>query len=231
MALVFLYGANMSSIRLNGPDQMAGLAAPMGLALTVEEFELDFTCMSRRHACGIADLTPFPESPLRGVFRGDPFPESHKTLTGECFGGTPILRKPALSVSETPSQKTVSEAISHRGRKIYGVLYDIPDDRVFRNSQVDWQLLDDIEDEGGTHQRREIQVVLIGVPSGYEDKPISALSYCAKKPEPFLKTELHYVIHLLEGLREFSAPPEYIDYVKFRIIRTTPKLALALDKF
>ena len=180
MGFVFQYGANMSSARLNAESMMNGYAAPMGLARTLEPFELEFSCKNRQFACATVSLRP-------------------------C------------------SQEDVPDL--QRCRQIYGVLYDIPDDRMYGKGEGHLRTLDEIETEQGAYQRSEVRVVLMG----HEDKPLTALTYLARDPEPFLKTELHYAVHLFAGLREFGAPQDYLKYVRFRIIRTNPKLAAALE--
>ena len=78
LPLVFQYGSNISPKRLNADDRLQKEAKPLGLANTIDDFELCFTHFSKESECATADLRP-------GV-----------------------------------------------GRSIYGVLYDIPEDRVFR---------------------------------------------------------------------------------------------------
>lgn len=173
MALVFLYGALMPSARLNSPNMLDGIAAPMGPARTVGSFDLDFSCRNPQYACATATLTPNP----------------------------------------------------HTGRPIFGGLYDIPDDRIYRTT-AEAPSLDGLAGEGETYQRSNIDVVLLGL----EDRPFAALTYLARAPEVYVKTELHYAMHLFAGLREFNAPDEYLRYVRFRVIRTNPKLADALEK-
>ena len=56
MALVFQYGSNLSTTRLNGPDRLNGGARVLGVAQTVERFHLDFTVWSHHNNCAAADL-------------------------------------------------------------------------------------------------------------------------------------------------------------------------------
>lgn len=58
MALVFQYGSNMSVARLNSVDRLADNAKPIGVARTVEPFELIFSVWSNTNACAAADLLP-----------------------------------------------------------------------------------------------------------------------------------------------------------------------------
>ena len=58
MALVFQYGSNMSVARINHPDRLASDAVPIGIARTVETFELMFTVWSKTNTCAAADIVP-----------------------------------------------------------------------------------------------------------------------------------------------------------------------------
>ena len=66
MALVFQYGSNMSVARLNGEDRLAGDAKVVGVATTVERFELVFSVWSKSNNCAAADL--FPSSAGRNIY-------------------------------------------------------------------------------------------------------------------------------------------------------------------
>jgi len=56
MALVFQYGSNLSTTRLNGPDRLDGQAQVVGVAKTVECFHLDYTVWSHHNNCAAADI-------------------------------------------------------------------------------------------------------------------------------------------------------------------------------
>jgi len=58
MALVFQYGSNMSVVRINAADRLAGDAKPICVARTVETFELVFSVWSHSNECAAADLSP-----------------------------------------------------------------------------------------------------------------------------------------------------------------------------
>ena len=60
MALVFQYGSNMSTQRLNGQDRLAGGAKVIGVAQTVEPYELAFTVWSSVNNCAAADIVANP---------------------------------------------------------------------------------------------------------------------------------------------------------------------------
>lgn len=56
MALVFQYGSNMSVARLNHANRLAGDATSIGIARTIELYELMFTVWSKKNACAAADI-------------------------------------------------------------------------------------------------------------------------------------------------------------------------------
>lgn len=165
MTLIFQYGSNMSSERLNSADRLNGDARSQGLAITSGNYDLDFTVWSKTNNCAAADI-----------------------ISG--------------------------------GRQLYGVLYEIPDDLLKRETAGDRKSLDSIEGKGINYKRQTIQVSLLTDP----DTPINAWTYTVINKTNEFKTELPYVHHILQGLREHNAPLEYIEYVISRIIRNNPDL-------
>jgi hypothetical protein len=170
VALVFQYGSNTSSARLNGGDRLEGEAGSLGLALTRGSYDLGFTYWSSRINCAAADLTP-----------------------GE-------------------------------GRRIYGVVYEIPKERIYRERGGGRMTLDEIMVESTAYRRTTIEVFLVELP----EKPVTAITYLVKNPQRGLRTDLHYVEHIFRGLREHEAPEEYVEYVKQRTVASNPELAAAV---
>lgn len=58
MAFVFQYGSNMSVARLNHSTRLLGDAVPIGLAATIDTFDLEFTVWSKSNNCAAADIVP-----------------------------------------------------------------------------------------------------------------------------------------------------------------------------
>jgi cation transport regulator ChaC len=56
VALVFQYGSNTDTDRLNGKDRLDGKAVPKGAAETVEHYEIAFSVWSKTNKCAAADL-------------------------------------------------------------------------------------------------------------------------------------------------------------------------------
>src|SRR5205823_6233305 len=61
------YGSNADANRLNGADRLRGRASVIGLAATVEPYELAFRVWSKTNRCAAADLVRQGTSPAWGV--------------------------------------------------------------------------------------------------------------------------------------------------------------------
>ena len=55
-ALVFQYGSNMSTARLNSSERLQGDARPIGIAYTDENYDLLFDIWSTSNSCAAADI-------------------------------------------------------------------------------------------------------------------------------------------------------------------------------
>jgi hypothetical protein len=67
MTLVFQYGSNCSDAEINSEKRLCGDAAFVGIAETVEEFELAFDVQSKGRGCAAADIVRTPGSKVWGV--------------------------------------------------------------------------------------------------------------------------------------------------------------------
>lgn len=67
MALVFQYGSNCSTERLNSQDRLRGQAVAVGWAETVENYRLQFDVWSVRNECAASDIVPGGDAPVQGV--------------------------------------------------------------------------------------------------------------------------------------------------------------------
>ena len=167
MTLVFQYGSNISASRLNHENRLAGDAKPIGIAGTIELFDLGFTVWSKTNECAAADIAP----------------------------------------SET-------------GRNVFGVVYQIPDFLIYRESanRRNRKSLDAIEGEGGNYVREEIKL------SKSDGTQIKALTYVVREKMEGLKTSFAYVQHILKGMKEFQFPNEYREYVVSCIVSNNAEL-------
>ncbi|GAA4441689.1 gamma-glutamylcyclotransferase [Bremerella cremea] len=165
--LVFQYGSNMSSARLNDSRRLNGAASIVGVVSTVETFDFGFTVHSTGNNCAAADIVASPN-----------------------------------------------------GRTIFGVLYDIPDELVTRQSakSVGRKSLDAIEGEGGNYKRITIDV------RDSDHNRISASTYVVRIRHSNLITSLEYAQHIVDGLKEHVFPKEYCEYVIEQIERCNPQL-------
>jgi gamma-glutamylcyclotransferase (GGCT)/AIG2-like uncharacterized protein YtfP len=113
-----------------------------------------------------------------------------------------------------------SDIIAGRGRKIWGVIYEIPDQLIRRDTAKPRKSLDAIEGEGTNYQRVQIK---LNQPDG---RPINeqVITYIGNDHKTGIQTTWDYVQHILMGLEEHQMPDEYKNYVKARIIANNPEL-------
>jgi gamma-glutamylcyclotransferase (GGCT)/AIG2-like uncharacterized protein YtfP len=103
---------------------------------------------------------------------------------------------------------------------IWGVLYDIPEELIYRNLSGNRKSLDAIEGEGGNYKRTDIQVIT----SADESETISAITYVVRQKQQQLKTSLAYASEIINGLKSHKVPRVYLEYVNTRIILNNPEL-------
>lgn len=103
---------------------------------------------------------------------------------------------------------------SKTGRSIYGVVYEVPDYLLSRDTakEKNRRSLDQIEGEGVNYLRNKIEIIK------EDGSSIRAITYLVKTRSTKLKTSLDYVRHLLIGLKERNMPDEYQQYVRTKII-------------
>lgn len=176
MALVFQYGSNMSSARLNSVDRLNGDAQPIGVVFTTENHELVFNVWSVKNKCAASSIIP------------------------------------------------------GRGRRVWGVLYEIPDWLIRRDTARprNRRSMDAVEGEGSNYERGEISVC-------YSDGQTVAgpvLTYIGRDPQDDIQTNAEYAGHILAGLREHGdVPGEYVEYAKARIVDNNPSLAEVVKRY
>ena len=166
-ALIFQYGSNMSSKRLNEKNRLNGEARFVGIAYTKDDYELEFTVWSKKNKCAVANIR-----------------------------------------------------LCDSGRKIWGVLYEIPWHRVKRDLSGLCRTLDSIEGEGKTYRRT---VISLRSQNGHLiDQELQ--TYLGLRPEKGKTTSLEYVSYIIKGLREHNMPNDYVNYVKTQAIGNNPEL-------
>lgn len=153
MALVFQYGSNASSERINSCNRLRGDACIVGIAYTAEDHELEFTVWSRNNRCAAANI------------------------------------------------------LSGFGRKIWGVIYKVPDYLIRRETAGNRKSLDAIEGEGQNYKRSHIAVRPPDGPSFDQE----VITYIANKRRAGIKTSLEYAFSIVSGLREHKVPNESVN--------------------
>lgn len=108
MALVFQYGSNCLDSQINGDERLRGDARFIGIAETVEEFQLVFDVWSKRRQCAAADIVPSPGNRVWGALyevpdflikRDTPGAQGRKSLDAiEGAGGN--YRREAITVRQ-----------------------------------------------------------------------------------------------------------------------------------
>jgi gamma-glutamylcyclotransferase (GGCT)/AIG2-like uncharacterized protein YtfP len=114
-----------------------------------------------------------------------------------------------------------SDIVRKPGSKVWGVLYEVPDYLLSRDTARARRRksLDQIEGEGTNYKREIIEV------RRPNDEIVTALTYTVKSPQPNLKTSLTYVGYIVAGLREHGVNEEYIARVKTVAIANNPDIA------
>lgn len=165
MAIIFQYGSNTDTARLNADDRLKGQARCIGLASTVEPHEFRLGVPSDKYQC---------------------------TATIEPGGG----------------------------ESVWGVLYEIPDHLVKRDTKTPrrWKSLDEIEAEGRNTRRITIRVRKV------HGEEVPAITYVGIKTQKGLRTKVEYASHILRGLISNGAPAEYIHRVRDVIIENNPDI-------
>jgi hypothetical protein len=132
----------------------------------------------------------------------------------------------AFDVDSTNRGCAASDIVRMPGSKVWGVLYEIPDYLLGRQSAQarGRKSFDAIEGEGSNYKRETIQVRR---PNG---EIVSVLTYTVKDPKPGLRTNIAYVRHIVYGLREHKISDEYIANVKAIAAANNPDIAEEVEK-
>lgn len=118
-----------------------------------------------------------------------------------------------------------SDIVRKPGSKVWGVLYDVPDYLVDRETvkACGRRSFDEIEGRGKNYKRETIMV------RRANGKIALALTYTVECPKPGLKTNIDYVCHIVRGLREHRVPDEYIAKVKAIASANNPDIAADVE--
>lgn len=132
----------------------------------------------------------------------------------------------AFDVQSTKRGSAASDIVRKNGGKVWGVLYEIPDYLIGRESAAAHgrKSFDAIEGESTNYKRETIKVRR---PAGMI---VTALTYTVKSPKPELKTNIDYVRHIVCGLREHGVDDLYIAKVKAIAADNNPLIAAEVEK-
>lgn len=125
-----------------------------------------------------------------------------------------------FSVWSRTNQCAVANILPSSGRKIWGVVYEIPDYLISRETSGVRKSLDAIEGEGQNYRRI---IIALGSPNGLPFKN-EFITYIGLRRRSGIYTSLEYARHIIRGLREHDVPDDYIEYVKAQILVNNPGL-------
>jgi len=113
-----------------------------------------------------------------------------------------------------------ADIVPEGSTRIWGVIYEIPDELIYRDLSGSKKSLDAIEGEGGNYKRTEIQVIS----NDDDNSTISILTYVVRKRKKNLLTSAAYASEIIKGLKSHDIPIEYLGYVYKRILSNNSAL-------
>jgi gamma-glutamylcyclotransferase (GGCT)/AIG2-like uncharacterized protein YtfP len=118
-----------------------------------------------------------------------------------------------------------SDIVRKPGGKVWGVLYEVPDHLISRDSASAHgrKSFDAIEGEGTNYKREAIQVCR------RDGQALTAITYRVRAPQAGLRTSIDYVRHVVTGLREHDIPEEYVGKVKAIASENNPDIASVIS--
>lgn len=134
----------------------------------------------------------------------------------------------AFQVPSTNRGCAAATIIETPGKKVWGVLYEIPDYLIKRETAKARRrkALDVIEGEGTNYDRASIDV---RKPDG---TVVTALTYLAKDPQSGLRTSWEYAGYIIAGLRQRrinDVNREYIAEIKAIVAANNPDIAAEIE--
>lgn len=127
----------------------------------------------------------------------------------------------AFDVYSTRRGCAASDIVPTAGSTVWGVLYEVPDWLMNRETAApkDRQSFDAIEGEGSNYRRVQIDV------RQQNGQVVRATTYVVINPQAGLRTSVEYVRLIVIGLREHEVDPQYIDAVKSIAAANNPQIA------
>jgi hypothetical protein len=118
-----------------------------------------------------------------------------------------------------------ADIVRKPGGKVWGVLYEVPDDLIRRETAKvrGGKSFDAIDGEGTNYKRESIDV------RRPEGGIVTALTYTVVSPKPALKTSGKYVGYIVAGLRQRGVKRHYIEQVKAIALANNPAISTEAD--
>lgn len=144
-----------------------------------------------------------------------------------CVAKTVDLFDLAFSVWSRTNECAAADIVpSLVGQNIFGVIYEIPDFLISRDSAKASRRksMDEIEGEGTNYIRQIIELEKM------DGSRVKAMTYIVKDRKHGIKTSIEYAQHILDGMNENKLPEEYKRYVVSQVIANNSELAQKLGK-
>lgn len=119
-------------------------------------------------------------------------------------------------------RNAAADIVADGTRRIWGVVYDVPDALIGRQTAKPRRSLDAIEGEGGNYQRIRIN---LRWRNGRVIRD-AVFTYVGLARRNGIQTTQGYVDHILRGLADHQMPSGYIKYIRSQIALNNPALLL-----
>jgi hypothetical protein len=131
----------------------------------------------------------------------------------------------AFDVWSTGRGCAASDIVPSPGNKVWGVVYDVPDFLMSRESarRQKRKSLDAVEGEGTNYTRQPIAV------KSTTGELFNAITYRVIHPRAGLRTSIEYVGYIVHGLREHGVAAEYTAKVKAIAIANNPTITAEVN--
>lgn len=130
----------------------------------------------------------------------------------------------AFDVQSAGRGCAAADIVRKHGGKVWGVLYEVPDFLIGRETAKAHGRRSFDAIEGECYKRETIKV------RRQNGDIVPALTYTVKDPTPGLKTNIDYVRHIVGGLREHKVADEYIAKVKAIAAANNPDIAAEVEE-
>jgi hypothetical protein len=111
-----------------------------------------------------------------------------------------------------------ADLIRSRKRIVWGILYEVPDYLLSRETSHQRRSMDAIERPN--YRRRKIRIMR----KGNRKKILNVWTYTVRNRHKGIKTSKTYADYIINGLIENNAPREYVNHIKDRIVNNNSEL-------